>query len=87
MKHREFSAVTVTYPSPPVLQTTLPEFRVAITTAGESVAVRCTSADICTMMVYAYSGAGRSGRMPRMGTGGWTPSSQALQEQVRERTV
>lgn len=43
------------YPSTPVLQPTLPEFRAAISAAGESVAARCTAGEVCMMTVYAYT--------------------------------
>jgi hypothetical protein len=42
------------YPSTPILQPTLPQFRDAIATAAESVASRCTQA-WCMMTVYAYT--------------------------------
>ena len=42
------------YPSTPVLQPTLPEFRAAVAAAGDAVASRCTDA-WCMLTVYAYT--------------------------------
>lgn len=42
------------YPSTPVLQPTLPEFRTAIAAAAASIAAKCTEA-WCMMSVYAYT--------------------------------
>jgi len=42
------------YPSTPVLQPTLPEFRAAVAAAAASVAARCTD-EWCMMTVYAYT--------------------------------